>query len=105
MHLVHEKILNFEPLENGERLLSLENFDRKDQKYYYYLSLRDKNTFKEKQVIDPHKLFGQYLNYSNPHKPYYGLYSYENIIYVKSKDGNFMGIKLDKYLPKLIFRD
>lgn len=60
MHLIHEKILNFEPLENGERLLSLENFDNKEGKYFYYLSLRDKNNFKEKYTIDPYKLFGEF---------------------------------------------
>lgn len=71
MHLIHEKILNFEPLESGERLLSLENFSRKQGKYYYYLSLRDKDNFKEKYTIDPHKLYGSFLNI-NPNKPYYG---------------------------------
>lgn len=104
VHIIHEKILNFEPLESGQRLLSLENFDEKRGKYYYYLSVRDPRNFTENYKLDPYKLFKNSIHI-NRHKPYYGLFSYNNIIYVKSKDGNFMGITVNKHAPKLIYHD
>ena len=105
IHLLEEKVLNFEPLENGERVLSLENFDKTLQRYYYYLSVRDRN-YKSKYEIVPSKFMrSSTSNFGiSPHKPYYGLFSYERTLWVKSKDGNLIGCTLEKN-SKVVYHD
>ena len=100
IHLVQEKILNFEPLESGERVLSLENFNKEEGKYYYHISVRDKN-YKTKYEIRPSNF--DHLQVS-PNKPYYGLFGYDKNIWIKSKDGNLLGCTLNKN-SKVIYHD
>lgn len=40
----------------------------------------------------------------NPNKPFYGLFAYKKLLYVKNKDGNLIGITMSKN-PKCVFHD